>query len=151
LTTALNSIPIEPSSRAGLTMAVKFEDLLGDRLVLRVEQAVRAGTREALRNQFEIGGDAGVGGIVPGEGLGEIEDDVAVHPRQRVQALDRTIEAVERCLVAKLAERLGDFVLDFSLVKSTREGRLLGRRGGVVFLILPAIVQNYDVQRAHAL
>ena len=58
--------------------AVELEDLLGDRLVLRVEQAVRAGAGEALVDQLEVGGDAVVGGVVAGERLGEVEDEIAV-------------------------------------------------------------------------
>ena len=119
-TTALNSIPIEPSSRAGLTMtgkfevvrkveapaerarkhrrvqAVELEDLLGDGLVLRVEQAVRAGAGDPLVDELEIRGDGVVGGVVAGERLGEIEDEIAIEARQRVQPLGRSIEDVER-------------------------------------------------------
>ena len=71
----------------------------------------------------------------------------------RASACRLLIDPSRQCsvaVVAKLAERVGDFVLDFFLVERPRQRRLLGRRG-VVFLLLPAIVQNDDVQRAHAL
>ena len=115
--------------------AVELEDLLRDRLVLRVEQAVRAGAGEPLVDQLEVGGDAVVGGVVAGERLGEVEDQIALHPRQRVQALERSVEHVQRRLVPELAERVGDFVLDFLLVERARQRRLV--RGAAA--ALPAL------------
>ena len=101
--------------------AVKLENLLGDGLVLRVEQAVRSRAGEPLVDQLEIRRDAGVGAVVAGERLGEIEDEIAVHARDRMEALDRSVEAVQGGGVAKLAERVGDFVLDFFLVERARQ------------------------------
>ena len=150
VTTALNSMPIEPSSRAGLTMtgkrevvreieaaaerarehrrvdAVELEDLLRDRLVLRVEQAVRSGAGEALAEQLEVGGDAVVRGVVAGERFGQVEDQIAIQLREGVQAFRRSVEDVEVGVVPELAERLGDFVLDFFLVERARQRRLVG-------------------------
>src|SRR5205085_9499713 len=96
--------------------SVKLQDLLGDGLVLRVQEPVRSRSGEALVDQLEIRADRGVGAVVAGEGLGEIEDQIAVHARERMQALDRSVETVQGRGVAKLAERVGDFVLDFFLV-----------------------------------
>ena len=144
LTTALNSMPIEPSSRAGLTMtgncrsceksrrprkrlgehrrvdAVEGEDLLRDRLVLRQHQAVGAGAGVPLADQLEEAGDLEVGGVVVGKRLGEVEDQIALHPRQRQQALLRAVELVHHRLVSELGQRLGDFLLDFFLVERAR-------------------------------
>ena len=71
----------------------------------------------------------------------------------RASACRLFIDPSRQCSVAvvtQLAERVGDFVLDFFLVEGARQRRLVGR-GGVVFLLLPPIVQDDDVQRAHAL
>ena len=46
-----------------------------------------------------------------------------------VQALGRSVEHVERRLVSELAQRVGDFVLDFFLVERARQRRLVGRGG----------------------
>ena len=118
VTKALNSMPIEPSSRAGLTItgnvevvrevqaaaeraredrrvdAVELENLFRHRLVLRVEQAMRAGPGEALAEQLEIRGDAVVGGVVPGERLGQVEHEIAIELGEAVQALGRSVEHV---------------------------------------------------------
>ena len=105
-TTALNSMPIDPSSRIGFTMtgkcsssrerqaaaerarehgrrdAVEREDLLRDALVLREHQAVAAGAGKRLADELEIRGDVVVGGVVAAERLAEIEDDVAIELRR---------------------------------------------------------------------
>ena len=119
LTTALNSMPIDPSSRAGLTMTGNSRSceksrrprydraktgvwmpwnsriFLATALSCAVEQAVRSRAGEALVDELEVGGDAVVGGVVAGERLGEVEDQIAVHARDRVEALDRSVEAVQ--------------------------------------------------------
>src|SRR5262249_61674850 len=115
----------------------------------RVQEAVRSGAGETFLEQFEVPGDARVGGVVAGERLGEIEDEIAVEARERVEALDRSVEAVERRVVTEFAEGLGDFVFDFLLVQRPRQRRLL-IPGGLFVPLVPSIVQNYDVQGAHA-
>ena len=102
-----------------------------------------------LLEQLEIGGDAVVGGIVAGERLGEVEDQVAVDARKGVQALDRPVEDVQRGVVSELAERLRDFVLDFLLVEGSRQRRLLRRSAAGFLRLLPAIVEDENVQFAH--
>ena len=142
-------MPIEPSSRAGLTMtgklqvvreiepaaerlgedrrvdAVEREDLLRDRLVLRQHQAVRARAGVVLADQLEEAGDLEVGGVVVGKRLGQVEHQVAFDPRQRQQALRRAVELVHHRLVTELGQRLGDLLLDFLLVERAGDRRLL--------------------------
>ena len=168
-------MPIEPSSRAGLTMtgkgevvreiqapaeraredrrvnAVKLENLLRDGLVLRIQQPVRARAREPLAEEFEIARDAVVRSVVPGKRLGKIEDQVAVGPRQRVQALGGPVEDVQRGIVTELAQRLGNFILDFFLVEGPRQRGLFRRCAASLFRLLPAIVEDENVQFAHEL
>ena len=91
-----------------------------------------------------------VGRVVAGERLGEVEDEIAIHARQRVQPLGRPVEDVEGRLVPELDERLGDFVLDFFLVERARQRRLVGRTRGGVFRLLPPIVEDDDIQCAHS-
>ena len=128
--------------------AVELEDLLRDRLVLRVEQAVRAGTGEALVEQFEVGGETVVRGVVAGERFGEVEDEIDIQLREAVQALDRSVEDVAIGLVTEFAQRLGDFVLDFFLVEGARERRLVGGCG--LFGRFPAIVEDGNLQCAQS-
>ena len=127
---------------------VELEDLLRDRLVLRVHQPVRAGAGEAFPDQLEVGGDAEIREVVAGERLGEVEHEVAVHPREGVEALDRSVEAVQGRVVSELAERFDDLVLDFSLVERPRQRRALGP--AVVVRLLPAIVDDDDVAGAQS-
>ena len=124
-TTALNSIPIDPSSRAGLTItgnsrsceksrrprkdraktgvnAVELEDLLRDPLVLRVKETVRPRPREPLLDQLQVGRDAVIGRVVAGERLRKVEHEIAIVAREGVKALERPIEDVERRLVSEL-------------------------------------------------
>src|SRR5204863_9921994 len=58
--------PIRTRENGGMN-AVEFENLLGDRLVLPVEQSARAGTGDPLFEQLEVGGDAVVGRVVAAE------------------------------------------------------------------------------------
>ena len=65
--------------------------------------------------------------------------------------LERAVEHVQRRLVTELAERLGDFVLDFFLVERSRQRRLLGGGDGARLLrLFPAIVDDENVECAHA-
>ncbi len=112
---------------------------------------MRSRAGESLVDQLEVGRDAVVGGVVAGERLGEVEDQIAVHPRERVQALGRAVEDVQRRVVPELAERVGDFVLDFFLVERARQRRLVGGRGAGLLRLLPAIVEDDDVQFSHEL
>ncbi len=52
--------------------------------------------------------------------------------------------------MSQLAERLGDFVLDFFLVERARQRRLVGGALADVFRLLPAVVEDDDVQFAHS-
>src|SRR5262245_55188505 len=126
---------------------VKFEDLLGDPLVLREEQAVRTGAGEPLLNQLEIRGDTVIGGVVSGERFREVEDEIALHPRQRVQTLERSIENVERGFVTELAERLGNLFLHFLLVQISRQRCLVRSRAGLL-RPLPPIVEDDNAKFA---
>src|SRR5688572_20363637 len=101
--------------------AVELQDLLRDALVLREKKAVGSGAGEALLNQLEIGGNAVVSRIVAAERFGEVENQIAIDARQRVQPFERSVENVERRVVAELAERFGNFLLDFFLVQRPRE------------------------------
>ncbi len=85
---------------------------------------------------------------VPRERFGEVEDQIAIDARQRVQPLERSVEDVERGVVTELAERLGNLVLDFFLVERPRERCLVCGRAGL-FRLLPSIVEDDDVQFAH--
>ena len=67
----------------GRMHAVKLEDLLRDGLVLRHHQAVGARSRVSLANQLEKSRNLEIGRIIAGKRLGEIEHQVAFHPRQR--------------------------------------------------------------------
>ena len=97
--------------------AVKREDLLRDRLVLRQHQAVGAGAGVFLAEQLQERRDLEIGGVVVGERLGEVEHEIAVDAGQAEQALLGAIELVHHRLVAELGERLGDLLLDLFLVE----------------------------------
>ena len=157
LTTALNSMPIEPSSRAGLTMTGNSRSceksrrprneraktgvwmpwnsriFLATALSCAVEQAVRSRAGEALVEQLEVGGDAVVGGVVAGERLGQVEHQIAVHARQRVEALDRSVEdsaASPRDRACRARRRLRPRLLSCRACASAAPCR---PPGGVVF------------------
>ena len=69
----------------------------------------------------------------------------------RASACRLLIDPSRQCsvaLVAELAERVGDFVLDFFLVEGARQRRLVGGRG-VLVRLLPPIVEDDNVQAAH--
>ena len=51
--------------------------------------------------------------------------------------------------MSQLDERLRDFVLDLFLVERARQRRFVGG-GGAVFRLLPAVVEDDDVQCAHS-
>ena len=81
---------------------------------------------------------------LPRERLAEVEDEVAVELGERVQALQRAVELVQRRLVAELGQRVDDFLLDFLLVEGADERRLaVGAR--VVVFGLPPIVEDDDL------
>jgi hypothetical protein len=61
---------------------------------------------------------------LPGERLAQVEDEVAVQPRQRVEALQRSVELMQRRLVAELRQRIDDLLLDFLLVERPHDRRL---------------------------
>src|SRR5207342_2139890 len=62
--------------------AVELEDLLGVRLFLSVQQTVRSRTGESLVDQLQVGGDTVISGVVAGEGLSQVEDQIALHSRE---------------------------------------------------------------------
>jgi hypothetical protein len=105
--------------------AMKLEDLLREGFVLRHHQAVRARSGVILANEFEKAGDLEVGRVVAGKRLGQVEHQVAFHPRQRQQALRRPVELVHRRLVTKLGEGVGDLFFHFLLVQRAGDRRLL--------------------------
>jgi hypothetical protein len=88
---------------------------------------VRTGAGEPLGDQFQIRRDARVGGVVAREGFRQIEDEIAVQARERVEALDRSVEAVKRRVMTEFAERVGNFVFDFLLVERARQRRWRSR------------------------
>jgi hypothetical protein len=110
---------------------------------------MRPAAGERLAEQLHVRGDAVVGGVVPAEGLGEVEDQVGVDACQGVQALHRAVEHVQRGVVPEPAERFGDFVFDFLLVERARQRDLVTRRGRGIIRFVPAIVKNKNVQFAH--
>src|SRR3954447_4891966 len=57
----------ERTREDGSMNAVEFENLLGHRLVLPVEQSPRARTGDPLFEQFEVGRNAVVGSVVAAE------------------------------------------------------------------------------------
>src|SRR5262245_46637073 len=75
--------------------SMERKDLLGDGLVLRQHQAVAAGAGNPLADELEVRCDVEVGRIVPGEGLGEVEHEIAIEPGGGMQALDRAIKLVD--------------------------------------------------------
>ena len=145
---------VEPAAKRaredGRVQAVELENLLGDGLVLGVEEPMRSGAGDALVDELEVGGDGVVGGVVTGERFGEVENEIAFHARERMQRLGRAIEAMERGLVSQLAQRVGDFVLDFFLVERARQRRLVGGTGAGLLRLLPPIVEDDDIQCAHS-
>ena len=66
---------------------------------------------------------------------------------ERMEALERAVELMERRLVAQLRKRVDHFLLDFFLVEGSDERRL-AVRARRVFLGLPPIVQNGDFEFA---
>jgi hypothetical protein len=142
--------PAERPGEDGRVDAVKLEQLLGDGLVLREHQPVRSRAGEPLADQLEVRGDAVISEVVAAERLCEIENEIALHARERVEALDRSVEYVRRRVVTELAERVGNFVLDFFLVECARQRRLLRRRGSRLLRFFPPVVQDDDVQFAHS-
>jgi hypothetical protein len=66
-----------------------------------------------------------------------------------VEALDGSIEAVQRRAVPQLAQRVRDFFFDFFLVERSRQRAFFSRRRFLVRLV-PPIVEDDDVQRTHA-
>ena len=118
LTTALNSMPIEPSSRAGFTMTGNCRsceksrrprnDLANTGVWMpwnaKIFFAIALSCasispwvpepRVALADQFEKAGDLEVRGVVAGKRLGEVEDQIALDARQRQQALGRAVQFV---------------------------------------------------------
>ena len=64
---------------------------------------------------------------------------------ERVQALERAVELMQRRLVAELGERVDDFFLDFFLVERADERRL-AVRARILFFGLPPIVEDADFE-----
>ena len=52
--------------------------------------------------------------------------------------------------MSQLAERVGDFVLDFFLVERARQRRLVGGTGAGLLRLLPPVVEDDDIQCAHS-
>ena len=118
----MNSIPIEPSSRAGAPFV--------DALAVRGLGVVRR--------------------VVAGKRLREIEDEIAIEARQRMQPLGGSVEDVEVGDVSQLDERFGDFVLDFFLVERACQRRFVGGTAAGFFRLLPTVVEDDDIQCAHS-
>ncbi len=174
LTTALNSMPIEPSSRAGLTMTGKCRSwekssrprkLLANTGVWMPWNAkiffATALSCASIRPCVPVpvyffpsssrnAGNLEVGRVVVRKRLGEVEHQVAFEPGEAEQALQRPVELVEDRLVAELGQRFGDLLLDLLLVERAHDGRLLGGAGGLFLLVNEhPVVEDDDFEFAH--
>ena len=78
----------------GRADAVEGEDLLGDRLVLREVEPVRAGAGVGDPEEIEVGGDVDVLGVVARVGLGEVENQVEIGARERLQRAGAAVQAM---------------------------------------------------------
>jgi hypothetical protein len=65
-----------------------------------------------------------------------------------MEALDGSVEAMERGLMPQLAEGFRHFVFDFLLVERAREWTLLCGRG-VLVRLLPTVVEHDYLQAGH--
>ena len=87
---------------------VKVENLFRDRLVLRQVESLWAAAGIGNVQQFQIGGDVLVHGVVAGVGLREVEDEVGAALCQRQQRLVLAVQNVIGRLVPELCQRLED-------------------------------------------
>ena len=134
----IETAAIEPRKHRRVN-AMEFENLFRDRLVLRVQETVRACAGEPLSDQFEIRRDCRVSGVVASERFGKVEDEIAFHARERVQALRRSVQTMQRRGVPQLDQRIAHFVFDFLLVERAGQRRLLAG-AHLLVLIVPAVV-----------
>ena len=126
--------------------AVEREDLLGQRLVLREVQAVRAGAGVAPPEQLQERRHVRVVAVVPRERLDQVEDQVGLGLGDLDQARRRAVEAQEHGVVAVLLERLVDF-LDVLVRGLALGARLVPFLALVVFP--PVVVENADAELGH--
>src|SRR6185436_13381367 len=94
--------PAVHGGEVGRVDAVEREDLLGERLVLRQVETVRAGAGELAAEQLEKGGDVRVVAVLARKRLDQVEDQVGLRLRELDQALRGAVEAKEDGTVAGL-------------------------------------------------
>src|SRR6185436_10260689 len=100
---------------------VEREEALRDRLVLREEESRRSRSRVRKVEEIEVGGDVQILRVVAPVGLGEVEDEVGLDARERLQAAPASVEAVLDHRVAPLDERVRD-LLAVALLPSLPRG-----------------------------
>src|ERR1019366_1444677 len=90
--------------------AVKREDLFGNRFVLGKNNGMGTGTRVAQSQQIDIGDHVHLLGVIAVERFGQVEKEVGIAPRERVQRLRTSIQLEIRRLVPQLLYRFEDFL-----------------------------------------
>ena len=130
--------------------AVKREDFLRHGLVLGEHHAVGAGTCVPPPDQVQKRANLEVGRVIVRKGLRQVEDEVAIRFGEAEQALLGTVQLVEDRFVAKLRQRVRNFLLDFFLVERPDDRRFVGGRGLLLGLVNEhAVVENEDAQGTH--
>jgi hypothetical protein len=90
--------------------AVKREDLLGHRLVLRHENGMRPRARVAQSQQVDVSDHVHFLGVVAPKRLGQVENEVGIAARERVQRLRAPIELEIGGLVPQFLQRFKNFL-----------------------------------------
>ena len=171
LTTALNSMPIEPSSRAGFTMTGNCRSCEKSRrprndlaktgvwtpwkakIFLAIALSCASISPCVPEPVYRLPISSRKPAILKSAVSSSANDSVRLNTRSHSrrasaeQALGRAVELVLDGLVPELDERLGHFVLDLLLVEGARDGRLVGGRALLGLLVhQDAVVENDDVR-----
>src|SRR5271163_4147840 len=104
-----NPSAIRSSKKRGLD-AMKSKNLLGNRLVLRHEDGMRARARIAQPQQIDVSDHVHFLRVVAVKRLSEIEDEVSIATRKRVQRLRTPIQFKIRRLMPQLLKGLEDLL-----------------------------------------